>query len=905
MHTVIALLLAAALSGHADSLAAPGISRQLAEYRAAHVANVRYTLDLDVTRRDTAVGHVVIRFTRLKPGDAIVDFRGFAMSAPVVNGRATSLKGDGAHLRIPAMLLQAGENEITADFRSPIAAAGASIIRYHDSTDGADYLYTLLVPSDANLLFPCFDQPDLKAHVTLALTTPRGWKALGNGALVSADSATRAGATTFRFHESDPISTYLIAFAAGPWATTSAVMNGHPITMWVRASRAKEAQGDTLIATNARAIAWLETYTARPFPFQKFDFLLAPAFPFGGMEHPGAVFYNEESFIYREPPTRNQLLGREATIYHEVSHQWFGDLVTMKWFDDLWLKEGFATYIAAVMQDDLSPGANAWRTFYLRNKPVAYATDASRGTTPVWQSLANLDQAKSNYGAIVYNKAPGILKQLNYLVGDTTFKRGLRLYLREHAYANATWRDLLSAISSASHSALGGASASSAAVGRPDSLRGRDSTRLTPRETSAPGTRAPSRSSHSPDLIAWGRDYILRPGMPVITQRVIPRGTSWTLALSQAPAQALSGTAPWPIRTQVLVIDSSGTSRTLPMLLSSVRTVRRFTGRAPAFVFANAGDEAYALVHLDSASTRWAEQHVGSITDPLQKAMAWGALWDLVRDAQLAPERFARVALREVPHERDDQLAPFIVGRLARAVDTYACDATKVTLLAETEHVLATGAADSARSYSVRKAQLDALIGLARSPAIVAHLDAALDSTTVLGLPLRAPTRWAIVTHLASLNAPTARTRLAAESRRDSTSEGKRRAFVAGAAWPDAAVKADYWHRYFADSALNEDWVTASLGAFNDPDQDALSRRYLVPALDSLPWVQRNRRIFFLGSWLGSFIGGQRSAESLALVEDFLHAHRDWPHDLREKILQSEDDLERTVRIRRRCTTQD
>ncbi|HEX6599145.1 MAG TPA: M1 family aminopeptidase, partial [Gemmatimonadaceae bacterium] len=575
------------------------------------------------------------------------------------------------------------------------------------------------------------------------------------------------------------------------------------------------------------------------------------------------VFYNEESFIYREPPTRNQLLGREATIYHEVSHQWFGDLVTMKWFDDLWLKEGFATYIAAVMQDDLSPGANAWRTFYLRNKPVAYATDASRGTTPVWQSLANLDQAKSNYGAIVYNKAPGILKQLNYLVGDTTFKRGLRVYLHDHAYANATWQDLLSAIASISARAA----------------------------TDPPPV----------DLMAWGRDYILRPGMPVVTQRVTPRDGGWTLELAQSPAQPLSGKKPWPIRTQLLIVDSSGSQRVVPELLTKSTEMRTFPGRAPAFVFANAGDEAYALVHLDSSSTRWAEQHVGEITDPLQKAMTWGALWDLVRDAQLAPERFARVALRELPKERDDQLAPFIVGRLARAVDTYACDASRATLLPETERVLAAGAADSSRSYSVRKAQLDALIGLTKSPDVIAHLDAALDSATVLGLPLRAPTRWAIVTHLASLDAPSARARLAFETRRDSTSEGKRRAFVAGAAWPDSAVKANYWHRYFADSTLNEDWVTASLGAFNDPDQEALTRRYLLPALDSLPWIQRNRRIFFLGSWLGSFIGGQRSADALAYVEDFLDVHEDWPHDLREKILQSEDDLERTVKIRRGC----
>ena len=205
------------------------------------------------------------------------------------------------------------------------------------------------------------------------------------------------------------------------------------------------------------------------------------------------------------------------------------------------------------------------------------------------------------------------------------------------------------------------------------------------------------------------------------------------------------------------------------------------------------------------------------------------------------------------------------------------------------------------RSYSVRKAQLDALIAIARSPEVVTHLEGALDSATVFGLPLRPPTRWAIVTQLVSLDAPAASARLAAESRRDSTSEGRRRTFVARAARPDAATKAEYWRRYFGDSTLNEDWVTASLGAFNDGDQEALTRRYLVPALDTLPWIQRNRRIFFLGSWIGSFMSGQRSAESLALVERFLREHPRLPADLRQKVLQSEDELERTVRIRRGC----
>jgi aminopeptidase N len=858
MLPALALLLVAAVGAPTDSLTAKGVSRQLADYRAARIHDVHYDLKLDVTNRDTAGGHVVIRFARTRDGDAILDFRGLRLGPPTVNGRATTLTGDGAHLRIPAVLLREGENSVEVDFLSAIGPAGASIIRYHDSNDGADYLYTLLVPSDANALFPCFDQPDLKARVTLTLVTPRRWKALGNGSLVSIDSG--GAALTQRFRESDPISTYLIAFAAGPWATRSAVVHGRPITMYVRASRAREAEADTLIGLNGAAIDWLERYTARPFPFQKFDFLLAPAFPFGGMEHPGAVFYNEESFIYREPPTRTQLLGRQATIYHEVSHQWFGDLVTMRWFDDLWLKEGFATYIAAVMQNDLSPQANSWRTFFLRNKPIAYATDASRGTTPVWQSLENLDQAKSNYGAIVYNKAPGILKQLNYLVGDTAFRNGLREYLARHAYANATWADLLLAVGSAARAAVG-----------------------------------------ESGLTSWGRAYILRAGMPVITQRVLVDRDRWTLELTQAPAQTLSGAAPWPIRTRVLIVDSSGRSRTIPMLLTTSRTTQTFAGPRPGFVFANAGDQAYALVRLDSASVRWAEAHVGEIADPLQKAMTWSAMWDLVRDAQLAPARFVRTALRELPNERDDQLAPFVAGRLARAVDAYLCEADRTALSAEAERVYASDAGDTTRSYSVRKSQLDALIGLARSPTTLAHLDAALDSATIFGLPLRAPTRWSIVTRLVSLDAASAPARLVAEARRDSTSEGRRRAFVAGAARPDSATKAAYWHRYFNDRTLNEDWVTASLGAFNDSDQEVLTRRYLVPALDTLPWIQRNRRIFFLGSWLSAFMSGQRSAASLDLVEGFLRAHPGMQKDLREKILQSEDELERTVRIRRSC----
>jgi aminopeptidase N len=836
-----------------DSLTGPGVSLALATHRAAQLSDVRYELRFDLTRRDTAAGHVELRFTRRGGGDVILDFRGLGYDPMAVNGQPVTPRAVNGHLVIPAAALRDGSNDVALGFRAAIAPAGASVIRFHDATDGADYLYTLLVPADANQLFPSFDQPDLKARVSLTLVTPPQWTALANGRRLSLDSA---AVKTFRFAETEPLSTYLVAFAAGPWAVRTDTVSGRPISMYVRASRAREAESDSLIALNARALRWLERYTATPFPFQKFDFLLAPAFPFGGMEHPGAVFYNEESFIYRERPTLSQLLGRKATIYHEVAHQWFGDLVTMRWFDDLWLKEGFATYLAAVMQADLDPTSNAWKTFYLRNKPAAYAVDASAGTTPVWQRLANLDQAKSNYGAIVYNKAPGILKQLNYLAGDTAFRDGLREYLRAHRYGNATWRDLLTAV--------GGA------AGRP--------------------------------LEGWGRNYILRPGMPVIEQHLdIRDDTIARLAIEQRPARALSGSAPWPARVEVLLGYAGAPAMRVPVELQGCSAVVPVAGRrAPDWVFANASDYGYALVQLDDRSVRWLEQHLGEERDDFLRAMLWGALWDEVRAARLDPARFVRAALRALPTERDEQIAPVLLGRVVRATMSYLAPRARVELLPEVERTLRAGADDPSRPYGIRKSHLDAYIAVATTAGAVSSLDALLDSTTAAGAPLRPPTRWAIVTALIARGAPTAEARFSSEARRDSTSEGRRRAFVAGAAWPDSTVKAAYWGRYFGDRELNEDWVTASLRSFNEPDQDALSRRYLVPAIDSLPWIQRNRRIFFLGSWVGAFFDGQRTAAALADVDSVLAAHPDLPADLRDKILQARDELERTVTIRAR-----
>ena len=841
------------------ALMGAGISHDLASYRAARIGDVRYDLSLDVTGHDTATGHITIAFKQVGSGDEIVDFRGPSLGTVIVNGTELPAEAsNGMHIRLPASSLRRGENIVSMNFKALIAPAGASVIRYHDVTDGADYLYTLLVPSDANQLFPCFDQPDLKARTALTLTIPSAWNAVANGTVQR--SETSGSRTSIHFSRTKPISTYLIAFAAGPWARITRNIDGHPITMYVRASRAKEAESDSLIAANGRAMRWLAGYFGFAYPWPKLDFVLAPAFPFGGMEHPGAIFYSENSFIFRERATRPQRISREATIYHEVAHQWFGDLVTMKWFDDLWLKEGFATYMAAKMRASLEPGSNAWETFYLQNKPSAYAVDRTEGTTPIWQALSNLDQAKSNYGAIVYNKAPGVIKQLNYLVGDSAFRRGLHDYLVQHAYGNATWRDLLSSVG--------------AAAKRP--------------------------------LVKWGEAYILRPGMPVINQQVpVHNGALDALSLTQHPAQQISGAGSWPIRTQVLLRYPGGRSDHLLIDLKSDSTVARFATAMPApeFVFANDGDNAYALVIPDSASARWLADSVGVLADPLMRAMGWDALWELVRHRSIRPGDFISIAERSLPGEQDEQIVGAQLRHVTRAADAYLSPSERAALLPALETSLRSVASDAKRPYEIRKPNLDALIRVTRTTPGLEYLDRLLDSTTAAGAPLRAPTRWAIVTQLIATGYSTATERLAAESKTDSSSEGKRYAFIAGAATPDANVKREYFKRYLSDPNLNEEWATSSLGAFNEIDQQSLTRAYLKPALDTLPWLQRNRRIFFIGSWLGGFIGGQSTTESVGTVRAFLQSNPALGADLRQKVLQALDELETTVAIRSSART--
>ena len=418
-----------------------GVSEALAAERAAAIQDFRYDLRFVVPseRREPVLGRLAARLSLKAPHRLVFDFAQppERVRTVRVNGRDLSPEIVDGHIVVPAGATVAGDNEIEVEFIAGDEALNRS----------EEFLYTLFVPARAQLAFPCFDQPDLKARYTLGLEVPEGWQAVANGSERAADAGgtAPAGRHRFLFAETAPLPTYLFSFAAGKFSVESATRDGRLFRMFHRETdAAKVARNrEAIFDLHARALAWLEDYTAIPYPFGKFDFVLIPSFQFGGMEHAGAILYNQSGLMLDESATQNQRLDRASVIAHETAHMWFGDLVTMKWFNDVWMKEVFANFMAAKIVNPSFPEVNHDLRFLLAHYPAAYQVDRTAGTNPIRQPLGNLNDAGQMYGPIIYQKAPIVMRQLELIVGEQAFRDGLREYLKRYSFGNATWLDLV------------------------------------------------------------------------------------------------------------------------------------------------------------------------------------------------------------------------------------------------------------------------------------------------------------------------------------------------------------------------------------------------------------------------------------------------------------------------------
>ncbi|MDQ3818757.1 MAG: M1 family aminopeptidase, partial [Acidobacteriota bacterium] len=457
--TLLLTIACAVVYGQGNSSTDPqqGVPRDLARFRAAHYSNVRYHLTVDVAAgAELMKGSEEIRVTLDGSLDQLVlDWRKAAAKDNQPQARAWDIEVNGRevkdarevndHILIPGAYLAKGENVIKLKFESPVLTSGSAVTRYLDREDKSEYIYTLFVPSDASTAFPCFDQPDLKARFQLNVFTLTAWTVISN---TSADTVTRNGTNSFwHFPETEPISTYLFAFAAGPFAEFKDETSQIPMRLFVRKSKVEKARKELseVFRIHRECLAFLADYFNFKYPFPKYDIVLVPEFAYGGMEHAGSTFLREDGVLFPVDPTAVNFAARAELICHEASHQWFGDLVTMRWFDDLWLKEGFATFMAYKAIEKVMPQYNAWKIFYQRTKPGAYSTDVTKGTTPIFQEIPNLSAAKSAYGNIVYLKAPSMLRQAEFFLGADKFQEAIRAFVKEHAFGNAEWSDLVRA----------------------------------------------------------------------------------------------------------------------------------------------------------------------------------------------------------------------------------------------------------------------------------------------------------------------------------------------------------------------------------------------------------------------------------------------------------------------------
>ncbi len=863
----LGLLGAAAITATHAQAAPVGIPRSLAQDRASRVGNVRYNLSYTlVPHAPSTEATEHLRFTLKTAGSPLLlDFRDGALHSLTINGAAiNSPEQSNGHITLPAKNLHAGENTVDLAFSANIGASEKAITRFEDKDDGSEYLYTLFVPMDADMAFPCFDQPDLKARFTLAVNAPDAWSVITNTASTGTAQGYN-GVTLTTFAQTEPISTYLFAFAAGPFVKVNE-QPGLP-GLYVRKSKLAQAQTEapSVQKTAADGITYLSKYFAQPFPFPKYDMVLLPGFAYGGMEHAGATFLKEESVLFRTAPTETNRINRQILVLHELTHQWFGDFTTMRWFDDLWLKEGFAQYMAYKALATLRPDDDIDRRFYQAIKPLAYGIDETEGTTPIYQDIPNLKDAKSAYGAIVYQKAPAVMKQLEFVIGPAAFQKGLQTYLAAHRYGNAQWSDLIGAFE-----------------------------------------RASGQSLHT-----WADAYIQHRGMPRVDAAWTCDGSKLTgVTLSQRPMlSGVNDRVLWPIATQIAFGFADGTRKTVRAELNSASASVKLPPDAstcPAYVFANDRDFGYGSFPLDAKSRDYVAAHIGQIDDTFQRTLLWGSLWDGVRNAEYAPKAFVHLALDNLASERDESLTASVAGRAQTALRRYigesATDAhsgpTDFNVLSGNFAKLAADRMEHDSSQDLRIVWFRSLGGLANTVSGSTAVKALLGGTlTVPGVQLRQQDRWGLVTALLAYSDADAEKFLAAEKLRDTSGDGKKFAWIAEAARPAAATKQQYFTEYLHNPDRPEDWIEGSLGAFNYWNQSPLTQPFLKPALDALPQIKQQRKIFFLTGWLNAFIGGQQSAASRDIVHQYL-VTAPLDRDLRLKILEAVDELDRTVKIR-------
>ena len=834
---------------------ANNLTRDEARRRAELIHTPLYEISLDLTQdTETFTCEATIHFLCHEPGAAsFIDFVGQAVESCELNGEEVPREAfNGARIAL-ANLREANELHViaTCDY----SHVGSGLSKFRDPVDHRVYLHSQFETFDAHRMFPCFDQPDLKASFTFTVLAPNDWIVVSNNPGQAQPVAGKENIKRWTFGASPKMSTYLTAIIAGPYHGVRDRHGDIDLGIFCRQSLAEYLDPEEIFTLTKQGLDFYGHAYKYPYPFQKYDQLFVPEFSAGAMENIGAVTFHE-SMIFRSKVTEATREDRANTILHEMAHMWFGDLVTMRWWDDLWLNESFATFMAVLCQVEATRFKNGWVTFANQYKAGARRQDQLPTTHPIAADVPDIESVYLNFDAITYNKGACVLRQLVAYVGQETFLRGVQRYVKQRQYSNATLADFLSDIEAGS--------------GR--------------------------------DLKAWSKVWLETAGLNTLRPETAANaGSIRSLTIAQeAPADHPTIR---PHRLAVGLYDRHSEAlqlrRSIELdIAEATTTVADLAGeRVPDLLLVNDRDLTYAKIRLDERSLTTGIEHLAELADPLARAVTWAALWDMLRDAELPSRRYLSLVLNNIAGETDIGVVQDLMAQASSAIWVYGDPQNALAAnQALADHALR--ALDSAPGGSdLQLAWAQTFIGAARSEEHLSVLRGLLEGIKVFtGLKVDTDVRWAIVGALAGVGADDGL--IDAELKRDPTDQGQRYAAAARAARPTAQAKEEVWASLLEDKALPLATMRAMMGGFPRYDQRQLIEPYRGRYFDAVGNVWKERDIDVALAFGRMMFPSVLVGDETVKAADRYLANDTVPGPIRRILVEARDNMQRAMRGR-------
>jgi aminopeptidase N len=812
-----------------------GVTEQLAKQRKTVISEIEYDLNFTIpaTISEKVTASSTILFDLKNTDQNLqIDFKGdtTANYYTVCNGKTTKLQIINGHLVIGKSLLKQGKNQIDLKFTAPDWSLNRN----------PEFLYTLFVPDRASTAFPCFDQPDLKAKFSLQLEIPAGWKGVANGSAIHEEVT--GSVKRISFSPTKPLPTYLFAFTAGIFDTISQTKNGKTCVLYHREKEAETLRNNTDSIFNLLflSIDKIEQYTSIGYPFEKYDLVAIPSFQYNGMEHPGVTLYRASSLFLEAKTTRQQLLKRANLIAHETAHMWFGDLVTMPWFDEVWLKEVFANFIADKVVTPIYPEFNFDLLFQNAHYDAAYSVDRTAGANPIGQKLANMKDAGSLYGSIIYHKAPVVMKMLEEKIGEQNLRNGLQKYLLQSSYGNAGWHELIALLN-------------------------------------------PQKSGVLPK---WSNSWVNETGRPQI--KASAQGKNLIIEQSDPSGKGRI----WPLEAEV-GFSENGVVTIKKVALNSVKTTINdfFTKENREWIYLNAKGNVYGFVEIDSISRGYFLRNLSHLKDDLLRASVLTDLTENLFAKKITSNQYLEMVILSIPGEQN----PVIYERMLNYLETVFLFKTTV----ENQSAVSLQAeALLWKEYGTRKTQrpaiINTLIKLATTNSSLLKFQDIVEGKYGKDDLVLSPDQLNELAFQLALKIPDKAKEIMDKREEQITNPDKKAwfQFVRQSLYPSKPERDRFFMMLLeAKNREHEPWVDQAISFLNHPFRQRESLQYIRPALDKLVEIQKTGDIFFPKSWLDNLLKGHTSPEAGLIVKQFLADHPDYPENLRLKILQSADHL--------------